>query len=1023
MNTGKISAPSTFNFEQLSPSHRAIALRTDLRQRWNTDQQFAVEQYLEQFPELSNDSEILVELILTEIELREAQGEVVSMDELERRFPNLTESLYQALSVRRNVTSRSGLYSQELSANDNATVHRSIASYEILGELGRGGMGVVYKARQTGLNRLVALKMILHADHASTEARLLFEREAQAIARLKHQNIVQIYEIGEHEEKPFFSLEFVTGGSLDRHLHDATMDAKEAATLVESLAQGIHAAHRAGVIHRDLKPANVLLSEDGTPKITDFGLARTLEESGQTTSGAIMGTPSYMAPEQAAGNSREMGVGTDVYALGAILYECLTGRPPFRGASAMDTILQVVHQPPVAPSQLHPNIPKDLETICLKCLEKQPAQRYQTAKLLAEDLRRFQNNEPINARPISKSERAWRWCKRNPLAALTLLLGSLLLLAIILIPLYIATQQAESTRALAHEQQLTQQALTRANESERAKTEMLWQSHLNQAKAQRVSTLVGQRFESLKAIADAAKIRVDSQLRNEAIAAMALPDIRPSATAFQMPKNVHQQRGFTHQAIAPQTQHAALIGNDRKTVIVRNKEGTLLHTLKHTLKVENLHWRRDGKYLVTAVEGGRTVTVWEMPSARRQCMLEGHQSGIIDLEFSADGNALLTTSYDGSTRIWDPVDGRELLRSVDRTFTGPFSTDNRSLFNQKQTVEFADGRECRILHHGTIGRGGDSPSPFSHGVRECSFSPDGTVLATGTNTSVILWDVASGKPLLQVPGSTGGVAFSTDGTLWVAQENKLTYWPYQKRKASHWDVSKPMHIPLPRAFRQSEGSSFALAGDRRILVATDRHFDTAWVIDTVQAKLLRTIPQPKCFHSAVSHDGRLIVLSSWLWNPPKPMSVYEVKTGRLVHQMTRSPFARSAFSPQGSLLVTGASNHYTFWNVKEWKQLFSIPWKSHLPGQLSFSPDGSHLATIATNYQVQLIDPNNGQSLATLHSPIPCLVSGLRFSPTGTHLAVLTETNRVFLWNLKLIRQQLRDMNLDWTNPVPIRLQ
>jgi tRNA A-37 threonylcarbamoyl transferase component Bud32 len=294
----------------------------------------------------------------------------------------------------------------------------SIPGFEVLGELGRGGMGVVYKARQTKLGRLVALKMILTGGHASEADLTRFVTEAESIARLQHPNIVQIYEVGEFGGLPFFSLEFCPGGSLDKKLAGTPMSPREAAALVETLARAMQAAHDKGVIHRDLKPANVLLAEDGTPKVTDFGLAKKLDDAaGQTASGAIMGTPSYMAPEQAGGKSKDIGPHTDVYTLGAILYELLTGRPPFRAATSLDTIMQVVSDEPVSPRQLQSKTPPDLETVCLKCLQKEPRKRYATAEELAQDLRRFQAGEPIQARPVGRVERAAKWVRRNPVLA------------------------------------------------------------------------------------------------------------------------------------------------------------------------------------------------------------------------------------------------------------------------------------------------------------------------------------------------------------------------------------------------------------------------------------------------------------------------------------------------------------------------------------------------------------------------------------------------------------------------------
>jgi hypothetical protein len=313
---------------------------------------------------------------------------------------------------------------------------RSPQGYDILGELGRGGMGVVYRARQVALNRVVALKMILSGPHAGEAELARFKTEAEAIARLQHPNIVQIHEVGEHDGRPFFSLEFCDGGSLEAKLGATPLPPKEAAALVETLARAMHAAHQKGVVHRDLKPANVLLAEGGVPKITDFGLAKKLDRdadpaaAGATQTGSVMGTPSYMAPEQAEGK-KDVGPLADVYALGAILYECLTGRPPFRAAAPLDTLIQVVSDEPVPPRTLNPQVPRDLETVCLKCLQKDPARRYSSAAGLADDLRRFLQGEPTVARPAGVVERVGRWCRRRPAWATLLAVSVLGLLTLV----------------------------------------------------------------------------------------------------------------------------------------------------------------------------------------------------------------------------------------------------------------------------------------------------------------------------------------------------------------------------------------------------------------------------------------------------------------------------------------------------------------------------------------------------------------------------------------------------------------
>lgn len=297
-----------------------------------------------------------------------------------------------------------------------------VPGYVLLRELGRGGMGVVYRARQRGLDRIVALKMLLGGRFAAPEQEARFRAEAQAVAQLVHPHIVQVHEIGAHDGRHYFSLEYVGGPTLDRVSAGQPQPPTDAARLVATLARAIHFAHLRGILHRDLKPANVLLSHDPAeggpppvPKITDFGLAKRLEEDqGHTRTGDIIGTPCYMPPEQASGKHALLGPAVDVYSLGAILYELLTGRPPFRGVTAMDTVMQVMTEPVVAPSRLVPKLPRDLETICLKCLSKEPGQRYLTAEALADDLDRFLNHEPIQARPASAWDRFRSWGKRNP---------------------------------------------------------------------------------------------------------------------------------------------------------------------------------------------------------------------------------------------------------------------------------------------------------------------------------------------------------------------------------------------------------------------------------------------------------------------------------------------------------------------------------------------------------------------------------------------------------------------------------
>lgn len=324
----------------------------------------------------------------------------------------------------------------------------AIPGYELLGILGRGGMGIVFRARQLSLKRQVALKMILTGRNARPTERTRFQREAESVARLQHPNIVQIYEVGEQNGLPYFSLEFVNAGSLAQFLNNSPMPARLCAAFVRDLANAMHYAHKKGIVHRDLKPANILLHLDESqilkegnladtavlrnlmsyvPKITDFGLAKHMGgEEGPFRHGAVVGTPSYMAPEQARGTSGEVGPAADVYALGAILYEMLTGRPPFKANSADETAQQVLTLEPQPPTQIQSKVPKDLETICLVCLQKNPAHRYGSAAALAEDLRRFLESEPILARRTALPQRVVKWATRRPLIAGLAVAGLLL---------------------------------------------------------------------------------------------------------------------------------------------------------------------------------------------------------------------------------------------------------------------------------------------------------------------------------------------------------------------------------------------------------------------------------------------------------------------------------------------------------------------------------------------------------------------------------------------------------------------
>jgi serine/threonine-protein kinase len=342
-----------------------------------------------------------------------------------------------------------------------------VPGYDVEALLGRGGMGVVYKARHRRLNRPVALKMLLAGAHAGPTERARFQREAEAVASLRHANIVALYDVSDHEGCPYFTMELLEGGSLAQAMAGTPQPARQAAALLITLAEAVQVAHQAGIVHRDLKPANILLTAKGTPKVADFGLARPFEgEPALTLSGARIGTPSYMAPEQVVGKAGTIGPAADIYSLGALLYEMLTGRPPFRGETAAETEQQVIHDEPVSPSRLNTKVPRDLEMICLKCLSKEPKRRYASAAAMADDLSRFGDGRPIEARPVGWGERSWRWCRRNPT------LAALLVTALALVGLAVsggfwlerqqAERRAETARREGQQSEAAESALEQA---------------------------------------------------------------------------------------------------------------------------------------------------------------------------------------------------------------------------------------------------------------------------------------------------------------------------------------------------------------------------------------------------------------------------------------------------------------------------------------------------------------------------------------------------------------------------------
>ncbi len=391
------------------PDDLTEMLRGDQRLRWQQGQRVLVEAYFEHYPELRERPEAVRELILNELRLRCELGDAIELADLRGRFPS--EDAWLAEQYERLRPSQSREDTSQADDDDSPLANWPVLpGYEILQEIGRGGMGAVYKAWQQRLGRPVALKALLAGVHASPRARSRFRHEAEAVAQLQHPYIVQLFDVIEHDGQLFLAMEYVGGGSLARKTRGIAQPAMQAAEYVRKLAKAMQFAHERGIIHRDLKPSNVLLTEDSIPKLSDFGLAKRLDDdTSQTKSGTVLGTPDYMAPEQADGRVHEVGPPADIYSLGAILYELLTGQPPFRGEALVRVLDAVRFRKPRPTSNICSDVPRDVEAICLKCLEKHPADRYASAGALADDLTRFLKNEPVRGAPVGTWSRFRAW--------------------------------------------------------------------------------------------------------------------------------------------------------------------------------------------------------------------------------------------------------------------------------------------------------------------------------------------------------------------------------------------------------------------------------------------------------------------------------------------------------------------------------------------------------------------------------------------------------------------------------------
>ncbi len=990
----------------------AALLREDQRRRWMAGERLSAEDYLTRYPVVADNAEAVLDLVYGEFVLREEQGEKPDVEDYLRRFPAHAAPLRRQFELHRelggtlpslpavspplSIPAAPPLTSPPAErtwaeAPGVVPAGVSVPGYDLLNEVGRGGMGVVYKARHRGLDRIVALKMVLHADHAGATARDRLHTEARAVARLQHPNIVQVFEVGEHNGCPYLALEYCGGGSLADQLDGTPWPPEKAAALVETLARAMHAAHQAQVVHRDLKPANILFTREGTPKINDFGLARKLDEAGHTQSGEVLGTPSYMAPEQAQGRTRQVSPAADVYALGALLYEMLVGRPPFKAASPLDTVLLLLRDDPVPVRRLQPKVPRDLETICLKCLEKGIARRYASAGDLAEDLRRFQAAEPIRVRPVGPVGRTARWVKRRPAGAALAGISVAVVVLLVGLGLWFSARLGAARGDLAAEEARTASARQRAVLQE-------YFGLVRQARERSARPRAGWTWDNLDDLRKAALLAPateNAELLGEAAAALGAVDVRPVGPTiqdFQADCLAFHPRGWLL-ALGQAKAAGFLLGAVR--LIDREGKGpprTLAFPPDPVWEpgpglvqdgVRSLAFSPDGRWLVAGARSGR-LHRWDL--SRDPHALESwtaHQRDVNYIFFATDGSALFSAcARDGVVKRWNCRSWgcpRERPKN-EETWQAPASLDGLALHPAEGGVLCRSGGKLHVLSAGTLR---PVQPPADGGGSLLQVSPDGGTLAWADHGVIRCAPLRGSDPprLFLAPdsdrsedGRIDRLLFSPSGDLLLSASSETRHvklWEAAGRRLlADWFVGGG----TVRAAFSPDGRTLAVTADNRTLLYEVGGLD----VRTFLAH------QPQAIEAMALHsDGRsLACLSRGTANPAvQEIGVWALGEGAgpaaVARHTTPSlpgrPRPPLRFHPQRPLLALDAGGTLTFWDFTGQPSPTAVPGVS--PDVLRFAPEGRLWAAVGN--EVRTWDPGEPRPRATWSDPLTAALTGL----------------------------------------------
>jgi WD40 repeat protein len=900
---------------------------------------------------------------------------------------------------------------------------RYFGDYEILDEIARGAMGIVYRARQLSLNRLVAIKMVLDGPLASPGFIARFQIEAESAAKLTHPNIVPIYEIGEHQGRHFFTMRLLEGGSLAQRMDDFRLSRenreqsqqrqREIARLMAMVARAMQHAHERGILHRDLKPANIMLDEEGQPHITDFGLAKAVEtDCFLTQTGAILGTPAYMAPEQATGQAGQITTAADIYSFGAILYHLLAGKPPFQGASALDTLRQVLEVEPVSPVKINPTIDHDLATICLQCLAKPPVSRYSSARALAQDLECWLNGETIIARPATRTEQLFRWCRRKPVLA-GLIAAVILLLTAVAVISTVAAVRIEKSRQV-------------AIGAEEKATRQLWSSYVAQAKAQRSSGRPGRRFDSLRAITNAAAIRRSVELRNEAIACLALTDLRPITGG---PETTNRNDSL-------------LIDFPRNRYAIRSAGEVTIHDLASKTRLLEIprqssgvvwihEFSPDGRCLWLSYSN-KTSLVWDLTDLSPGMVWTNE---INSDAFSPDSTRVAISTPEARIDLLDLHSGHlleaiDLPSEVDVMFWAP---NGRQLagIGERQIVivDFGKGSqpEIRSIHlpwqpmmlawhpdSARIAVGGDDrgihvfdskttqqvASLIGHKgvVTWLTFNPEGSLIASDSwDGRLRLWDFMSGKELISTPGGPEKVEFSPDG-------RRLAVYSRSSSRVNLFEIA-----PNEQTINLFDTNNVQFANDGEALIFAP---DESWLAGNTDGamtfweprsgKVLARFDGVPCFSlQPIENNGSVlgwnsnrmfrVALAQGISVHPEPFvpSIPEALKGRCAPQVfSRMSDGRAGVSADGRIFARAIAGHCYILDTQK-KEVQAVTQEQYWMKYVAVSPNGRWVATGGWHYpNVVVWSALDGHKLKEL--PTGMISPNVAFSPDNRFLVTAT---------------------------------